>query len=352
MGPARRLPPAPASIEDPGGAPRYGTYQGALDVVDLSRLRGAYQPNRLERLRMHKKWVYGFIATREVATLFAVVDVGYSSNAFVLALDFASQRTMVDVGVLGPPRPLVTVNDHPGAGLEVNFRRPNGQWRFWRTFGDERFHGHVRVGLPIPVIKPKLELTWELLAAGGPPPLTVVAPVDGGIVNMTQKWAGLLATGTLECDGRRYALDGGVGGLDYTHGYLARKTAWRWAFLCGRLDDGTPLGLNLVEGFNEGRDDVNENALWLGTELIPLGRARFTWDRNNLLAPWAVRTIDGAVDLRFKPFGMHQELRDLVLVKSSFNQPVGVWEGELKVGDRTYVVKDAPGVTEDQSVLW
>ena len=97
---------------------------------------------------------------------------------------------------------------------------------------------------------------------------------------------------------------------------------------------------------------MNENALWLGTELIPLGRARFTWDRNNLLAPWAVRTIDGAVDLRFKPFGMHQELRDLVLVKSSFNQPVGVWEGELKVGDRTYVVKDAPGVTEDQSVLW
>ena len=38
----------------------------------------------------------------------------------------------------------------------------------------------------------------ELLAAGGPPPLTVIAPVaEGGVVNVTQKWAGLLAFGKL-----------------------------------------------------------------------------------------------------------------------------------------------------------
>ena len=59
-------------------------------MVDLSRLRGSYQPNRLDRLRMHKKWLYGFIATREVAALFAVVDLGYSSNAFALAYDFTA----------------------------------------------------------------------------------------------------------------------------------------------------------------------------------------------------------------------------------------------------------------------
>ncbi len=347
-----KLPPAPPSVEDAGGAPRFGTYQGGLDVVDLSRLRGSYQPNRVDRLRMHKKWLYGFIATREVAALFAVVDLGYSSNAFALALDFATGRVMTDVGVLGLPAPLVKVNDHPGAGLDVDFRRPDGRWRAWRTFGDERFHGHVRLGLPLPFVKPKLDLTWDLLAAGGPPPLTVIAPVDGGVVNVTQKWAGLLSFGALEADGRRYSLDGGVGGLDYTHGYLARKTSWRWAFVCGRLDDGTPIGINLVEGFNESRDDVNENALWLGNELIPLGRARFTWNPNDMLAPWAVTTTDGVLDLRFKPLAVHQELRDLVLVKSSFKQPVGLWEGEVKVGDRTYVLKDAPGVSEDQSVLW
>lgn len=347
-----KLPPAPASVEDAGGAPRFGTYQGALDVVDLSRLGGGYQPNRLDRLRMHKKWLYGFIATREVAALFAVVDLGYSSNAFAMALDYSSGRVLADVGVLGLPRPAVKVNDHPGAGLDVSFRRPDARWKAWRTFGDERFHGHVRLGLPLPLIKPKLDLSWDLLAAGAAPPLTVIAPVDRGVVNVTQKWAGLLSFGALEADGRRYSLDGGVGGLDYTHGYLARETAWRWAFVCGRLDDGTPIGINLVEGFNESRDDVNENALWLGNELIPLGRARFTWSPNAILDPWSVRTEDGAIDLRFNPWAAHQELRDLKVVRSSFKQPVGLWEGEVKVGARTYLLKDAPGVAEDQSVLW
>ena len=156
----------------------------------------------------------------------------------------------------------------------------------------------------------------------------------------------------LEADGRRYSLDGGVGGLDYTHGYLARETSWRWAFVCGRLDDGTPIGINLVEGFNESRDDVNENALWLGNELIPLGRARFTWNPNAILDPWRVRTEDGTLELEFKPWAAHTDVRDLKLVKSSFKQPVGLWSGELKLGGHTYVIKDAPGVAEDQTVLW
>jgi hypothetical protein len=348
----RNLPPAPPSLEDAGGAPRFGTFQGALDVVDLSRLVGSYQPNRLDRARMHKKWLYGFVATREVAALFAVVDLGYSSNAFALALDFGTGRVLADESALGLPAPMVKVNDHPNAGLEVSFRHPLTRIKAWRTFGDERFHGRVRLGVEAPLVRPKLQLHWDLLAAGAAPPLTVIAPVEGGVVNVTQKWAGLRASGALEAGGRRYSLDGGVGGLDYTHGFLARETSWRWAFACGRLDDGTPFGLNLVEGFNEARDDVNENALWLGTELIPLGRARFEWKKSAILDPWRVRTVDGAVDLEFKPWAAHQEVRDLKLIKSSFKQPVGLWSGQVKVGDRVYVIKDMPGVAEDQAVLW
>lgn len=348
------LPAAPSVVEDAAGAPRFGTYQGGLDVIDLSKLRGTFQPSALNRIKTHKKWVYTFIATPEVAVLCAVVDLTYTSNAFILALDYASGRVMTDVGVLGLPWPMVNVNGHPGVGSKAEFTRHDGTWKMWRDFGDDRFHGHVTLGLKAPMLKPKLELTWDLLAAGAAPPLSVIAPVEGGggIVNVTQKSAGMLATGLLEVDGKRFKLDGGVGGIDYTHGFLARETSWRWAFINGRLDDGTPFGINLVEGFNESRDDVNENALWLGTELIPVGRARFSWNPTAILDPWQVRTTDGVLDLRFKPYAAHTELRDLKLVKSSFKQPVGTWEGEIKLGDRTLTFKDAPGVSEDQSVLW
>ena len=202
-------------------------------------------------------------------------------------------------------------------------------------------------------MKPKLDLTWDLLAAGAAPPLTVIAPVDKGVVNVTQKWAGLLSFGALEADGRRYSLDGGVGGLDYTHGYLARETSWRWAFVCGRLDDGTPIGINLVEGFNESRDDVNENALWLGNELIaPGARALHLEPQRHPRARGGAHRPTARSTCTSSRWAAHTELRDLKLVKSSFKQPVGLWDGEVKVGDRIYVLQDAPGVAEDQSVLW
>lgn len=346
------LPPCPPSLVDAGGAPRYGTWQGGLETVRFDALKGAYSPGAVERFTRHKKWLYGFVATREVATFFAVVDVNYSSNAFAMAVDLSTNAVLADVGFLGPPRPLTTVNDAPGAGLEVSFRVPGAKISAKRPFGDERFHVTTRVGLRKPFVGRTLEADWSLLAAGAAPALTVIAPVDGGIVNVTQKWAGLLGFGTLRAGGKTFTLDGGVGGLDSTYGLLARKTAWRWAFACGRLDDGTPIGINLVEGFNESRDDVNENAVWLGRQLIPVGRARFSFNRNDVLDRWTVTTTDGALELEFRPIAAHREHRDLGVVKSRFTQPLGRFSGVLRHEGRAYRLEGLPGVTEDQDVLW
>lgn len=346
------LPTCPSTLADAGGAPRYGTYQGGLEVVRFDDLKGAYAPGAVERFRSHKKWLYAFVATREVATFFAVVDLNYTSNAFAMAVDLTTNEVLVDESYLGPPRPVVRVTDHPGAGLEVRFRRPDAQLTAARPFGDERFHVETKLGLPRLLGGRTLEASWSLLAAGAAPSLTVIAPVDGGIVNVTQKWAGLLGFGRLRAKGKSFNLDGAVGGLDSTFGLLARHTAWRWAFACGRLDDGTPIGLNLVEGFNESRDDVNENAVWLGRELIPVGRARFTWNRADVLDRWSVTTTDGCLDLEFRPIAAHREARDLKLVRSRFSQPVGRWSGVFRHQGREYRLEGLPGVAEDQDVLW
>jgi hypothetical protein len=347
-----QLPQAPASVENESGAPRFGTYTGSLDVVDLSRLLGQFQPNALKRRLTHKKWLYGFVATREVAALMAVVDVGYASNAFAMAVDLVSGKVLADGTLMGLTWPMVEVGPHAGAGLAVAFSRPDASLTATRPFGDERFHLGVRLGLPLPFRGPKLSMELDLLAAGAPPPLTVIAPVEGGIVNVTQKWAGMLAFGHLEAGGRRYVLDGGVGGMDYTNGFLARRTAWRWAFGCGRLEDGAPVGFNLVEGFNESRDDVNENAVWVDGQLFPVGRARFTWNKADVLDRWSVETTDGALELTFKPIALHREERDYKLIKSHFAQPLGLWEGTLTVGGREHRLAAIPGVAEEQDILW
>ena len=63
-------------------------------------------------------------------------------------------------------------------------------------------------------------------------------------------------------------------------------------------------------------------------------------------------TADGSVDLRFKPIYVHREDKDLRLVVSHFAQPVGFFEGTVKVGGRTLELSNVPGVTEDQDMLW
>jgi Protein of unknown function (DUF2804) len=344
-----RLPAAPDAITSTDGTPHFGTFEGGFARADLGRLSGRYQLPFHQQVLKHKKWLYSFVATPEVIALQAVVDVGYASNAFCTVVDLRDGTVLVDESFMGPPRPLVTVNDCAGPGLDVSFRVPGASMKASRQAGNDRYQWHTRLG----ALRTKLTLDCELLAAGTAPPLTLVAPVEGdGRINITQKWAGLLSFGTLEAKGRRFTLDGGVGGLDSTNGYLARHTAWRWGFGCGRLADGSPLGFNCVEGFNETRDDVNENGLWLGGRLYPLGRARFSYNKADVLDPWQLSTTDGALELTFKPVAAHRESRDLKLVKSWFVQPIGTWEGRVTIEGQTHAVRALPGVSEDQDILW
>lgn len=354
MTPERQLelPATPSAIADAQGAPQFGTYQGELNAVDLSALRGAHQLSFPLKAAKHKRWQYQLITTHEVVVLYAIADLTYTSNAFVVAVDLATKKTLCDESFLGPPHgPLNFVNDQPSNGLSARFRTVGAKFEATRGEKSERYKLKVDV-MGVPFIRPGLKLNAELLAAGTAPALSVIAPVEGGVVNVTQKWAGLLSFGELQCGGRAWSLDGGVGGLDYTQGYLARRTRWRWAMGTGRLKNGDPIGFNLVEGFNESRDDVNENAVWVGDKVYPLGRAQFRWNDADLLDRWTVRTTDGAVSLTFRPIHVHREQRDLKLVKSYFAQPVGLFDGTITVGGRTYDIVNVGGVTEDQDILW
>jgi hypothetical protein len=345
------LRPAPRSVENSAGHPAFGTYQGTLNEVDLGRLAGPYHLTAPMRLLKEKKWQYQIVCTPELIALFAIVDLSYTANAFVMAIDRRDKRVLVDKSFLGVPGPLARVGNCPGEGLSAHFQTLGASFSVARAAGRERYRLAVDVwDLPMP--RKAVHWRGDILAVGGAPALSVIAPVaDDGVVNVTQKWAGLLAFGNLTAGGRTYVLDGGVAGLDYTHGFLARHTAWRWALAVGRLGDGTPVGVNLVEGFNDESEETNENALWVGRTLVPLGRAKFTYNKQDWLDPWHVRTLDGTVDLEFRPMHAHREERDYKLVRSRFVQPVGTFRGTLRIDGRSVPV-ELGGVTEDQDMLW
>jgi hypothetical protein len=330
-------------VIDQSGAPRFGTHLASLAVVDFSGLRGAWHRGALYRFTHHKKWLWFMISTRQVAVASAVVDASYAANGFLFAADLETRALRRDRGALGVPWISVGVADRPNEGADARFTWPGLNIRASRKRGSDIYAITARVG--------DLFLDAELDVRAAPAPLTLVAPVTGGTVNVTQKWAQLPARGTLRLGDRAYSLDGGFGGLDYTNGLLARHTAWRWAFATGQDADGAGVSFNFVSGIND-TDAASENVVWVDGTAIPVGRVDFQFDAAATSSPWRIASADGSVDLVFEPIGEHREHRDLGFARSHFVQVLGTFKGTINALGRSRRVSMLAGVTEDQDVLW
>ncbi len=335
----RTLLPVPDAALDPiTGALRVGSYRGGLPRVDLGALAGGV----LRRIARAKRWMYVAAASDEVFVAMAIVRLGYAANAFAYVLDRRTMRMLVSRSVIGPTL-ACTVGDRSGEGSVAAFDLGGSHARIARPRGSSRYEVSARLK--------DLDLHATFDAAPAPPALTAIARVgsEGDRVNITEKRALLPVTGECTVLGRRIALDGALGGYDYTNGLLARRTAWRWAFALGRATTGEKVGLNLVQGFV----GEPECGVWIDGEVYPLAEGRFDFAHDRPLDPWRVTTADGGVDLRFEPGGMHAERTNLGIVSTRFVQPAGLYSGTIAVAGRATLTLDRVlGVTEDQDVRW
>lgn len=169
----------------------------------------------------------------------------------------------------------------------------------------------------------------------------------------TQKIAGIRATGHARGSFGEVDLAeiGAFAHYDYTVGFMRRETFWNWACFSGAAD-GHAVGLNLSCGVNE--TSYSENCLWIDGALVPVGLARFDYDRAlPHVGRWAVTTADGAVELDFAPEGLHEEKINALLVASNFKQVFGRFNGVIRDRDgREIAIRDQYGFVEDQYAKW
>lgn len=335
----RTLLRAPDAVVDPAsGLPRYGSYVGTVPRVDLARVAGG----RLQRIAREKRWVYVAVASPDVFAAFAIARFGYAATCFGYVLDAKPMRMIATASVLAPPT-ACEVSDRTSDGAIAAFRSGKTRATVARAAGSSSF--------AVDVALKDIELHATLDTTAAPPAVTAIASVGAprdALVNTTEKRALLAVKGEVSVAGKRRSLDGALAGYDYTHGLLARRTSWRWAFALGRATTGERVALNLVQGFV----GEPECAAWVEGEVFPLREGRFAFNRDEPLDEWRVSTADGAVDLRFKPGGMHAERKNLGVVASKFVQPAGAYTGTLRAGGRTLKLEGVLGVTEDQEVLW
>ncbi len=323
----RTLSAAPPSFLDPAtGAPAFGSYAGPLPRIELGG-------SALDRLRRRKKWVWLGLATDEIWLSFAIVRMGYAANAFAFAFDRRSGRLIADRTVVGPPQ-AAKVSDAPHddgtlarfalGGSRVTFARRGAQCDLRARFGG-------------------IDLEATLDESSAPPPIAAIVPLDGAS-SSTEKRALTSVRGSVVLEGRRFSLDGALGGYDYTQGSLPRHTRWRWAFALGRARDGQPIAFNVVHGFV----GEPECAAFTPDGVFPLVEPRIEYDDPH--RRW--RILGEGIDLTFDVGAVHEQHTNLVVVRSRFLQPVGTFRGSLNVAGRTIELDGVPGVVEDQDVLW
>jgi hypothetical protein len=336
----RTLSERPEAVFDPvTRALRDGSYRGGLPRVDPAPL----DKSPLFRIAQEKRWVYAAVAAEDLFIGAAVVRLGYAANAFAFVFDRAAGKMQATFSATTPPF-AARVGDTGGAGCVGRFHWLGARISFERGVGERDYRLEVETDT--------LRVSARLSTEATPPAIGAVVGIPGppdDLFNATEKHVLLPVVGEALADGKRYNLDGGLGGLDYTFGFLARRTSWRWAFALGRAVCAERVALNLVQGFV----GAAECAVWVDGELYPMSEGVIEYEEGKPLGPWRVRTEGGELDLRFEPGALHAESHDYVVVSSSFIQPAGSFSGTIRLPGREPLVLDRVlGVVEDQAVVW
>lgn len=331
------LPPAPQTLIAADGQPRFGKFAGTVEHVDWRGLAAPYARNKVWRYFHHKRWQYVALATEQLFCGVAIVDLGWTNTAFAYAFERRSGQVVGGYSQNGLPGVTARINDSAGTGAASRFRFLASRIDYQHLPAGRAYQLALRCG--------GFEIDAEFDASNAAPLLLAVGPIAGGSVHATQKSSGMPLRGEVRIGGHRYDLNGGVASFDYSNGFLARSTEWRWASAHG-LD----IGFNLQAGYF----GSSENALWLDGRLIGLSDAHFDFNPDDPRAPWHIRTDDGMLDLHFQPEGARREDKNLLIASSRYVQPIGTFSGWVKpaADAAPRLVHRLVGVTEDHHSRW
>lgn len=258
---------------------------------------------------------------------------------------------------LGLPLPPARMRGRQG-------RRPLKRWRYVGVFGPELqlCVGAAHIG-PIPV-------RWWAVARPGQPLLegrrgVALAPgsarvkargVDirlelderepvetatayGDTFAWTAKQADVPARGFVDLGGNRVDIYARAV-VDVSAGYHPRHTAWKWSAGVGRTDDGRSIGWNLVTGIHDSPEN-SERTVWVEGQPTEVGAVEFDELR-------AIR-FDSGERLEFEEWAERSDHTNLLLMRSYYRQPFGIFSGQLPGGLR---LAEGHGVMEEHDVWW
>jgi Protein of unknown function (DUF2804) len=336
---------APADALGPTGEPRLGRYLGSLGRVDLASLAPEGMVASLRHAARSKRWQRVLLVLPDHLLFLEILDGGTLAAGSTWIAERTSGEVLFDRDAAGVTGLNVHVGERPGAGARASFTAPGV------ALGLERRADRYRLTADL---GGSLQLDVMLDTREAPEPFSMVAGLPDGGLRAAQVTGPMSVEGTLKVRGRPVPIDGGLAVLEYGAGLFPREVGWRKVTAVGRLADGQPVALHLVDGLpgatnEDGADDV----LLVGSGPVALPPVVVEIDPGTAIAPSRILSPDGLVDLSFKPAAAHRESRGLFLVSLETSQLAGGLSGTLPgPGGRPLKLSGLPCVLEDREARW
>ncbi|MBR9813112.1 DUF2804 domain-containing protein [bacterium] len=329
------------------GRPPFGQFEATPQHInwrdaDYRNLMGRPLPAWRRRLAFKQFEYFGLVSDDLIAGC-ALANLQFVGAAFVYAFR-PSDGAMHNLSVRAPLARGMALTDQPMAGSSVlDTRKLKVQLDY--ADGSKRLRVESHSGLNIDA---SFDDTPQ---ACDPMSLCTQAGRNGWVY--ARKIAGVAATGSVSSRLGNVDLQraGAFAHHDYSAGFMRRETYWNWACLSGRAASGQRVGLNVSCGVNE--TSASENCCWIDGQRYALPGALFDYSRDDLDAPWRVRSADGAIDLQFQPLGRHTERLNAWLMATDFRQDFGHFSGWLRPASGPAIdITGLLGFCEDQFARW
>ncbi len=325
---------------DASGSIRYGIFEGPVGRINyadypLKTPMGLPLPTCLKRLKANQFVFVGAVGPECIVGM-AVVDLKYLTNGFFYVFD-RQTREVFETKRLSPPGKGISIEPDPDR-LQARFQA--------RDLAIVMDGPHIQASGRGFSFSAHLELDRAN-------PLRICTRAGYRDWVYVQKTNPVHLSGRVSYAGRtlELATPPYLASIDWTCGYMRRRTCWNWASISTFLPDKRSLGLNLSCGVNE--TSFTENAFWVDSVLTKVDTVHFEYDADDLYRPWHITSYDGRVDLTFHPEAHRDESTDALLLTSRFTQLMGTFEGTLKTQTGEEIgLSGCPGYAEDHYAKW
>ncbi len=168
----------------------------------------------------------------------------------------------------------------------------------------------------------------------------VVTPLGGGAYTWTRKQNGIRAHGHAQVGKQRIPVEA-VALIDDNAGYHPRHTVWQWSGGAGRDTQGRAVAWSVIVGLNDSPVD-SERSIWIEGVPLEVGPVQFADDLSSV-------AFEEGGALYFTPEAERSRKDNLLLIRSSYRQPFGSFEGTLP-GD--IQLAEGFGVIEYHEAWW